>query len=107
MLKFLRDSFKKQIGALRLQRLNLRKKLCRVDHKMQDYKRFLMLLQNNKIDRLQQLLDVQVKRGSSIHAVCAKLEEAMSSRYSATGKHSEDELDLLLLVVRLGGKTAS
>ena len=99
-----RDSWKSQLEKTRLANLRLAKKLASLNRRLTDYKRFVSLYQRGQINRLPQLLNVQLKRESSISAICNKVEEAIVGKYSAQGSYSTKEVDILVLVLRLGGK---
>lgn len=62
-----------------------------------------MAVAENKVPRIQQLLQQGVKTGASVSKIIGKLEASLCGVYQARG-YSTDDYDIALLVLRLGGR---
>lgn len=61
-----------------------------------------MAVSENNILRLQQIINVALRHGTSIHEIVNKLEDALKGVYHPRG-YGTDDLDIATLVYRLGG----
>ncbi|KAG2344265.1 hypothetical protein BDR05DRAFT_975625 [Suillus weaverae] len=62
-----------------------------------------MAISENDIPRLQQVINVALRDGTSIHKIVNKLEDALKGVYCPRG-YGADDLDIATLVYRLGGR---
>lgn len=85
-----------------LQVFNLKKKAAILVNNLALDKRILLLIAQGNIAGVQRVLAQALKRGSTSHGILAKLESALTGSYSARG-WSEEDFDLALLILRLGG----
>lgn len=88
--------------AARLKMLNLRRLASRMCRKLQEYKKVMIFLGENDIPGVRRVLGQALKDGKSPIAMLGTLEAAFEGKYRARG-HTEDDLDLAILVLRVGG----
>ncbi|KAG2129747.1 hypothetical protein DEU56DRAFT_741117, partial [Suillus clintonianus] len=69
---------------------------------LDDYKSLIMALSENNVPRLQHILTVTLKRGSSIWQIINTLEDSLAGAYRPRG-YTGDDLDMAILVYKLGG----
>ncbi|KAG1777967.1 hypothetical protein EV702DRAFT_947624, partial [Suillus placidus] len=62
-----------------------------------------MALSESDVPRIQHILAVALKRGSSIHQIINTLKDAIAGTYHPRG-YSGDDLDIAMLAYRLGGR---
>ncbi|KAG0700353.1 hypothetical protein DFH29DRAFT_807752 [Suillus ampliporus] len=62
-----------------------------------------MAISEGDIPRLQQIINIALQNGASIHEIVNKLEDALEGAYNPHGYGAED-LDIATLVFRLGGR---
>ncbi|KAH7926994.1 hypothetical protein BV22DRAFT_1103933 [Leucogyrophana mollusca] len=91
------------LNGYKLQRLNDGRKLATSMVKLDEYRELFMLVAENNIPHLQQLFQVWMRHGASLRTVINKLGETIEKVYRARGFNKSD-MDLALLVYRLGGR---
>ncbi|KAK6968887.1 hypothetical protein R3P38DRAFT_3508554 [Favolaschia claudopus] len=72
--------------------------------KLADYGRFMEAIANNNLPRLQQLINVGIRRGSSPNALIRMIQSALEGVYQPRPVLDSRTLDIALLVFRLGGR---
>lgn len=82
--------------------MNLKRRLGNLLEKLSDYKRFVMAIATMDVPRLKQLIRVALARNVSISRLIRLLQDAVEGTYSARG-YMDDDIDLGVLVYRLGG----
>ncbi|CAN0395439.1 unnamed protein product, partial [Ectocarpus fasciculatus] len=88
--------------AVRLKMFNLRRLASRMCRKLQEYKKVMISLGENDIPGVRRVLGQALKDGRSPIAMLGTLEAAFEGNNRARG-HTEDDLDLAILVLRVGG----
>ncbi|KAG1863503.1 hypothetical protein C8R48DRAFT_560697, partial [Suillus tomentosus] len=83
--------------------LNDSRKYTRTLTQLDDYHRLLMAVSENDIPRLQQIINVALRHGTSVCEIVNKLEDALEGVYRPRG-YGADDLDIATLVYRLGGR---
>jgi hypothetical protein len=96
------DQKNDQINSLKLNQLNMRRSYIVLQNKQTDFKRFVILLSQNDIPRLNNLLNVCLKSNFGINGILNKLKMAMDGVYHPK-KFEKDEFDLAVLTLRIGG----
>ncbi|KAI0804565.1 hypothetical protein BC629DRAFT_1713564 [Irpex lacteus] len=87
----------------KMKTMNLNRRHSLLMSKLDDHRRLVMAVAENKIPRVQQLLRQGVKAGTSVSKIVAKLEDSLCGVYQAR-KYDSDDYDLSLLILRLGGR---
>ena len=85
----------------RLKNFNANKQLNRLGKALSYHKRFMVLLSENNIPRLNQLVAVALRNRRSITYITEKVMQAIDGVYLA--RPSEDDKDLAYLILKLGG----
>lgn len=67
------------------------------------HKRLMVFMANNEVAGVQRVLRQAVRNGMSIYAVLDRMQLALRGRYRARC-YSEKDLDLAVLVLRIGGQ---
>lgn len=75
-----------------------------VTGKVQEYKRMMMMIATNHIPRLQQLIAVALRHGSSAAAIVGQIQRAIDGLYSPRGGFTQRELDVAFLCQAIGGR---
>ncbi|GJE91565.1 hypothetical protein PsYK624_077150 [Phanerochaete sordida] len=102
----LRDLLREKDAALRkwkLMALSLTRKYGSVLDKLDDARRFIMAVATKDVPRLQQLVRQGLKEHASISKIVQRVEDSLNKVYHARG-YSEDDKDVSLMVLRLGGR---
>jgi hypothetical protein len=86
-----------------IQGLNDSRKYISTLTQLDDYHRLLMAVSENDIPRLQQIINVALRHGTSVREIVNKLEDALEGAYCPRG-YGADDLDIATLVYRLGGR---
>ena len=92
----------KTVQGVRLNALNLRRRALRICRQLDAFKKIMMFLGENDIAGVRRVLGQALKDGKSPFAILATLQSAFEGRYRARG-HTEDDFDLAILVLRVGG----
>ncbi len=87
--------------ALRLKYMKLNYKHTRLNETIKLHERFMKLVAENNVPRLQQLVAVALKHNRSISYITRKLMDAIDGIYSP--RPTECQKDLAFLVLKLGG----
>ena len=95
------DKLREVMLAQRLKIFNANKKLIRLGKTLSYHKRFMILLSENNIPRLNQLVAVALRNRRSITYITEKVMQAIDGLYLA--RPSEDDKDLAYLILKLGG----
>ncbi|CAB1108442.1 unnamed protein product [Ectocarpus sp. CCAP 1310/34] len=82
--------------------LNLKRQASRIGRKLQEYKKVMMFHGDIDIPGVRRVLAQALKDGKSPIAMLGTLEAAFQGRYRARA-HTQDDLDLAMLVLRVGG----
>lgn len=90
------------VKATKLEMLNIRRKALRIGRQLEAFKKVMMFLGENDVAGVRRVLGQALKDGKSPFAILGTLQAAFEGRYHARG-HSEDDLDLAILVMRVGG----
>lgn len=90
------------LHATRLKTLNVRRQALRIGRKLEEFKKIMMFLGENDIAGVRRVLGKALKDGKSPFAILGTLQDAFEGRYHARG-HNQDDLDLAILVMRVGG----
>ncbi|KAG6884373.1 hypothetical protein C0992_006446, partial [Termitomyces sp. T32_za158] len=91
-----------QVKALQLKRLNDARRLVGKAAALEDYKQFIMAIGSGKVERIDRLVKINMKRKGGIRALLTMLERAARQVYHPKSYTEEDHLRGLLLW-RLGG----
>lgn len=86
-----------------IQSLNDGRKIRRLLSELEDHSSLVMALSQSDIPWLRNLLQTALKNGASIRTILRAIEDALERGYRPRG-HSQDTLDLSLLILRLGGR---
>ena len=95
------ESFQAQILSERLKNYNAEKKVSRLGETLRYYQRFMALISEGNVPRLQQLVAVALRRNRSIPYIIDKVLAAIDGLYVA--RPIEDDKDLAYLILKLGG----
>ncbi|CAN0529057.1 unnamed protein product, partial [Ectocarpus sp. 12 AP-2014] len=87
--------------ANRLQMLNVRRQASRIGRKLREHKKVMTFLGENDIPGVRRVLGQALRDGKSPIAMLGTLEASFRGRYRARG-HTEDDLHLAILVLRVG-----
>ncbi|KIK37640.1 hypothetical protein CY34DRAFT_15586 [Suillus luteus UH-Slu-Lm8-n1] len=101
MVKVARQ-YAEETNRLKLQGLNDARHVTHVLTRLDEYKSLIMAMSENDVPRIQHILAVTLKRGSSICQIINTLEDAIAGTYHPRG-YSRDDLDIAILAYRLGG----
>ena len=71
--------------------------------KVDDYRRVVLLLSQNKVAGVSRILSVALRNGSSAISICARLQAAINGTYSPLGGWTPHDFDVAFLVKALGG----
>jgi hypothetical protein len=88
---------------MKLQGLNDAQKIAHTLTRLDEYRSLVMAMSENDVPRVQHILSVALKKGSSVRQILTTLEDAIAGTYHPRG-YSGDDLDLATLVYRLGGR---
>ncbi|RDB24483.1 hypothetical protein Hypma_008516 [Hypsizygus marmoreus] len=102
-LRMLLEDKDKSLNEWKLKALSLGRKCVSFLRKLGDHSRFLMAISTGDIPRLNQLVKQGLKDGAGISAIIRKVESALAGAYHARG-YGETDLDIALMVLRLGGR---
>ncbi|KAI0748796.1 hypothetical protein BC629DRAFT_1243540, partial [Irpex lacteus] len=83
--------------------LNQTRKYSSLLGKLDDHRRFTMAVAELDVRRLRQLVKQSIAEGASITKIVSRIEESVSGVYQARG-YNDDDLDISLLILRLGGR---
>jgi len=83
--------------------LNYQRKVRRLEHRVTDHKRMLVLLSNDKIAGVSRILSVALRNNASVSVICDRLEQAMVGAYQPRTGWSDRELAVAYLVRAYGG----
>ncbi|KAG2136159.1 hypothetical protein BD769DRAFT_1709636 [Suillus cothurnatus] len=89
-------TYAEQIKQLKLQYMSV---LMQLDN----YNHLLMAVSKRDIPHLQQIINIALCNGASIHQIVNKLEDALGGAYYPWGYDATD-LDIATLIYRLGGR---
>jgi hypothetical protein len=81
----------------------LREQAKGATRKVKDLERLMLLISTHDIPRLRHIIELSLKQKRSLSYIVDRLEQAIDGVYKATGQHTDWEMDLALLVYRLGG----
>jgi hypothetical protein len=82
---------------------NDKRKLVRLQKRVHDHQRILMLLSQNKIAGVSHLLATALQKGVSLEIIGMRLQLAISGSYSPHSGWSDREYDIAFLVKAIGG----
>ena len=71
--------------------------------KVDDYRRLVLLLAQNKIAGVSRILSVALRKGSNVISICARLQAAINGTYSPVSGWTQHDFDVAFLVKALGG----
>ncbi|KAK6987916.1 hypothetical protein R3P38DRAFT_3229768 [Favolaschia claudopus] len=91
-----------EVRKWRLRSLNTARNFATAVRKLADYRRFMEAIVENNLPRLQQLISVGIRRGSSPNALIRMIQSALEGVYQP--RPVSRTLDIALLVFRLGGR---
>ena len=83
--------------------MNYKRKIGRLEKKVNNYKRMVMLLSQNKIAGVSNILSTALRNGASADTICTKLHQAISGTYRPRSGWTEKEFDITFLIKALGG----
>ncbi|KAG2338518.1 hypothetical protein BDR05DRAFT_951816, partial [Suillus weaverae] len=95
--------YAEEANRLKLKGLNDARRVTHVLTRLDDYKSLIIALSENDVPRIQHILTVTLKRGSSIQQVINTLEDAITGTYHPRG-YTGDDLDIAILMYHLGGR---
>lgn len=87
---------------LSLVKLSSSRQLARLAKSVDLYKRVLWCLSENNAPKLKQILSVCLKKSTSVSHILDRIQAAISGLFHAKG-YQEEDIDLGLLVLRIGG----
>ncbi|KIK35669.1 hypothetical protein CY34DRAFT_95705, partial [Suillus luteus UH-Slu-Lm8-n1] len=93
-------SYAEQANTLKLQGLNNSRKHIKALTQLDNHHRLLMAVSENNIPRLQQIITVALRHGTSVRQIVNKLEDALEGVYRPRG-YGADDLDIATLVYML------
>lgn len=82
---------------MKLQGLNDAQKIAHTLTRLDEYRSLVMAMSENDVPRVQHILSVALKKGSSVRQILTTLEDAIAGTYHPRG-YSGDDLDLATLV---------
>ncbi|KIM35830.1 hypothetical protein M413DRAFT_36514, partial [Hebeloma cylindrosporum] len=94
---------RKKSNTLKLKALNASRKNGRLQKKLSDYQRLVMLISQHKIAGVSRILSVALRNGANIESVCVKLHRAITGVYSPKSGWTSRELDVAFLIKAIGG----
>ena len=83
--------------------MNLNRKLGRMVRKVDDYRRLVLLLAQNKIAGVSRIISIALRKGSNVITICARLQAAINGTYSPSSGWTQHDFDVAFLVKALGG----
>ena len=90
------------VDEMRFAKLSISRQLVTRTQTLDDHKKFLMALGDTKIERVNALIRVGLRRGAGIHSLIQILDRANKSLYKPKD-YSEEEMLRGILFLRLGG----
>jgi len=79
------------------------RKLKRLEHRVTDYDRLLILLSQNKIAGVSRILNVHLRNGASITVIYDRLQRAINGTYSPHSGWTDREFAIAFLIKAYGG----
>ena len=79
------------------------RKQGRLQKKLTDYQRIVMLISQNKIAGVSRVLSVALRNGADAESICMKLHRAINGTYSPLSGWTSREFDVSFLVKAIGG----
>jgi len=79
------------------------RKLKRLEHRVTDYDRLVVLLSQNRIVGISRILNVHLRNGASIPIIYDQLQQAINGTYTPRSGWTNREFDVALLVKAYGG----
>ena len=92
---------RQRLNVLKLALLAANRRLSLLVKRLDDSKRAVILISQNKIPRLHELFAVQLKRGATPNRILEQLKLAVQGSYRASGNKDDAELDKALLVAAI------
>ncbi|KAF8165171.1 hypothetical protein B0H34DRAFT_830366, partial [Crassisporium funariophilum] len=86
-----------------LQARNRGRYVSRLSKKLDDYKRLVMMLSQNKIAGVSTILAISLRKGESPQAIYSKMENAINGTYAPRSGWTEREFDIAFLAKALSG----
>ena len=75
----------------------------RLQKKLSDYQRIVMLISQNKIAGVSRILSVALRNGADAESICVKLHRAIDGTYSPLSGWTSHEFDVAFLIKAIGG----
>ena len=95
------NAYRKTVQSLKVLNLNKDKKFHRLGQSLSYHQRFMVLMSENNVPRIQQLVAVALKNRRSITYIIEKVSQAIEGVYLA--RPSEHDKDLAYLILKMGG----
>ena len=83
--------------------MDANRKNSRLQKKLSDYQRIVMLISQNKIAGVSRILSVAHRNGADAESICIKLHRAIDGTYSPLSGWTSRELDVAFLIKAIGG----
>ncbi|KAG6836745.1 hypothetical protein H0H93_003969, partial [Arthromyces matolae] len=95
-----------QVNLLKLNGLNMGKKLGVRNHQIEGWKRLSMAIANEDIPRISALMRVETRKGHSVYSILEKIDMAARRAYNPHGYEKLD-YERAFLILKLGGRAAA
>jgi hypothetical protein len=79
------------------------RKNARLQKKLSDYQRLVMMISQHKIAGVSRILSVALRNGASAKSICLKLHHTITGTYSPKYGWTSYEIDVAFLVKAIGG----
>ncbi|KAK7012371.1 hypothetical protein R3P38DRAFT_3019043 [Favolaschia claudopus] len=93
-----------ELNKLKLESLNLGRRLATFARKMDDFERLLVAIAENDVPRIHTIIETALRNGASIRTITNKIYDAFEGLLSTKG-FTDFEKDLGILIYRLGGRS--
>ncbi|KAJ7154444.1 hypothetical protein C8R43DRAFT_885149 [Mycena crocata] len=93
-----------ELNKLKLQTLNMGRRLGTFARKMDDFERLIMAIATNDVPRIHSIIETAMRNGVSIRTMANRIYEAFDGLYHTKG-FTDFERDLGILIYRLGGRS--
>ncbi|KAJ6456289.1 hypothetical protein C8R47DRAFT_996339 [Mycena vitilis] len=93
-----------ELNKLKLESLNLGRRLATFARKMDDFERLLLAIATHDVPRIHAIIETALRNGASIRAIVNKIYDAFEGLHTTKG-FTDFEKDLGILIYRLGGRS--
>ncbi|KAJ7429781.1 hypothetical protein B0H11DRAFT_2257746 [Mycena galericulata] len=93
-----------ELNKLKLECLNLGRRLSTFARKMDDFERLIMAIANNDVPRIHAIIETAMRNGASVRTMANRIYDAFEGLHHTKG-FTDFERDLGILIYRLGGRS--